>query len=140
MSNVSWAAVVRLVHERAHNCCEYCQTCRDTIGQTMHVEHIDPNGGDDPENLCLACPTCNLSKSRATSALDSITGMIVPLFHPRRQQWQEHFRWIENARRVQGLTPTGRATVERLRMNQERLVVARALWVKAHCHPPSFDA
>ena len=64
MSNVSWAAIVRLVHERAHNCCEYCQTCRDTIGQAMHVEHIDPNGGDDPENLCLACPTCNLSKAR----------------------------------------------------------------------------
>ncbi len=107
---------------------EYCLTCRDTIGQTMHVEHIDPNGDDDPENLCLACPTCNLSKSRATSALDPLTGMTVPLFHPRRQQWQEHFRWVENARRVQGLTPTGRATVERLRMNQERLVVARALW------------
>ena len=63
----------------------------------------------------------------ATAALDPITGMIVPLFHPRRQQWQEHFRWIENARRVQGLTPTGRATVERLRMNQERLVVARGV-------------
>jgi hypothetical protein len=139
MSNLSWAAIVRLVHERAHNCCEYCQTCRDTIGQTMHVEHIDPNGGDDPENLCLACPTCNLSKARATSALDPLMGMPVPLFHPRKQQWQEHFRWIENARRVQGLTPIGRATVERLRMNQERLVVARALWVKAHCHPPSFD-
>ena len=44
--------------------------------------------------------------------------------------------WIDNARRVQGLTPTGRATVERLRMNQDRLVVARSLWVKAHCHPP----
>ena len=110
------------------------------MGQAMHVEHIDPNGGDDPENVCLACPTCNLSQSTATSALDPITGTTVPLFHPRRQHWQEHFRWIENTCRVQGLTPTGRATVERLRMNQERLVVARALWVKAHCHPPSFDA
>ena len=139
MSNVSWAAIVRLVHERARHCCEYCQTCRDTIGQTMHVEHIDPNGGDDPENLCLACPTCNLSKSTATSALDPTTGMTVPLFHPRRQHWQDHFRWLENAHRVQGLTPTGRATVERLRMNQDRLVVARALWVKANCHPPSFE-
>ena len=137
---MSWAAVVRLVHERARNCCEYCQTCRETIGQAMHVEHIDPGGGDNPENLCLACPTCNLSKARATSALDPLTGRTVPLFHPRRQQWQEHFRWIENARRMQGLTPTGRATVERLRMNQERLIVAWALWVKAHCHPPSFDA
>jgi hypothetical protein len=47
--------------------------------------------------------------------------------------------WIENARRVQGLTPTGRATVARLRMNQNRLVITRSLWVKIHCHPPQFD-
>ncbi len=131
--------MVRLVHERARHYCEYCQTCRDTIGQAMHVEHIDPNGGDVPENLCLACPTCNLSKARATSAPDPATGATGPLFHPRTQHWQDHFRWIDNGRRVQGLTPTGRATVERLRMHQERLVVARSLWVKAHCHPPSFD-
>ena len=139
MSEVSWAAMVRLVHERARNYCEYCQTCRDTIGQAMHVEHIDPNGGDAPENLCLACPTCNLSKSRATSAPDPATGATVPLFNPRTQHWQDHFMWIDNARRVQGLTPIGRATVERLRMNQDRLVVARSLWVKANCHPPPFD-
>jgi hypothetical protein len=131
--------MVRLVHERAWNYCEYCQTCRDTIGQAMHVEHIDPDGGDSPENLCLACPTYNLSQSRAISALDPATGALVPLFHPRMQHWQEHFMWIDNARRVQGLTPTGRATVERLRMNQDRLVMARSLWVKAHCHPPSLS-
>jgi HNH endonuclease len=140
MSDVSWAATVRLVHERARNYCEYCQTYRDMIGQAMHVEHIDPNGGDSPANLCLACPTCNLSKATATSALDPATGVTVPLFNPRTQRWQDHFMWIENARRVQGLTPTGRATVERLHMNQARLVVARSLWVKAHCHPPTFEA
>jgi hypothetical protein len=140
MSDISWAALVRLIYERARNCCEYCQTRRDTIGQAMHVEHIDPNGGDTPENLCLACPSCNLSKATGTSALDPTTGTMVSLFNPRRQNWQDHFMWIENARRVQGLTPIGRATVERLRMNQDRLVVARALWVKANCHPPSFDA
>jgi hypothetical protein len=110
------------------------------MGQAMHGEHIDPNGGDDLENWCLTCPTCNLSTSTAPSTLDPITGTRVPLLHPRWQHWQEHCRWIENACRVQGLTPTGRATVERLRMHQERLVVARALWVKAHCQPPSFEA
>lgn len=140
MNESSWAAIVRLVHERARNYCEYCQTCRDTIGQAMHVEHIDPTGGDAPENLCLACHSCNLSKATATAAQDPITGAAVPLFNPRTQRWQDHFMWIDNARRVQGLTPTGSATVERLRMNQDRLVVARALWVKANCHPPSFDA
>jgi HNH endonuclease len=140
MNELSWAAVIRLVHERARNCCEYCQTSRDTIGQAMHVEHIDPNGGNMPENLCLACPSCNLSKATAIAALDQVTGTTVPLFNPRTQRWQDHFMWIENARLVQGVTSTGRATVERLRMNQDRLVVAHALWVKANCHPPSFDA
>ena len=66
--------------------------------------------------------------------------MTVPLFHPRTQRWQDHFLWIENARHVQGVTPIGRATVECLRMNQDRLVVARTLWVKANCHPPLFKA
>lgn len=139
MSELSWTAITRLVHERARHCCEYCQTSQPTIGQAMHVEHIDPQGGDDPANLCLACPTCNLSKAIATTAVDPATKETVALFNPRMQSWREHFRWIDDARRVQGLTPTGRATVERLRMNQIRVVVARALWVKARCHPPTFD-
>ena len=139
MSELSWAAISRLVHDRARNCCEYCQTSRATIGQAMHVEHIDPHGEDNPDNLCLACPTCNLSKATATAAIDPETKERVILFHPRTQFWREHFRWVDGARRIQGLTPTGRATVERLRMNQPRVVVARALWVKAKCHPPTFD-
>jgi hypothetical protein len=139
MGELSWTAIVRLVHTRARHCCEYCQTRQATIGQTLHVEHIDPCGGNDLENLCLACPTCNLSKATATAAPDPETQETVALFNPRTQTWREHFRWIDDARRVQGLTPTGRATVERLRMNQDRVVVARALWVKANCHPPTFD-
>lgn len=92
MSELPWAATVRLVYERARNCCEYCQTCQDTNGQSMHVEHIHPDGGDSLENLCLACPSCNLSKSTATTALDRVTDTTVPLFNPRRQNWQDHFR------------------------------------------------
>ena len=138
MSELSWAATVRLVYDRAQRCCEYCQTSQALIGQAMHVEHIDPQGGDDPANLCLACPTCNLSKAMATTARDPDTQEVVTLFHPRTQRWREHFCWIDSARRVQGRTPTGRATVERFRMNQPRLLVARALWVKINCHPPTF--
>jgi hypothetical protein len=132
----SWAAVIRLVHDRAANCCEYCQTCRDTIGQTLHVEHIDPSGGDSPANLCLACPTCNLSKGTATSVPDPETAEVVPLFNPRTQRWADHFAWRDGGRRVEGLTATGRATVARLRMNQERLIIARSFWIKAGYHPP----
>lgn len=138
MSELSRLTLVRLVHDRARQCCEYCQTNQVLIGQAMHVEHIDPQGGNDPANLCLACPTCNLSKATATTAIDPETKETVALFHPRTQDWREHFHWVDDARQVQGLTPTGRATVERLRMNQLRVVVARTLWVKVNCYPPIF--
>ncbi len=137
MSELSWAATVRFVHERARFMCEYCQTTQRVIGQAMHVEHIDPQGGDLPINLCLACSSCNFSKSILTSAIDPQAGLVVALFNPRSQTWDEHFAWSENGLIVVGLTPTGRATVARLKMNHPRIVEARAIWVSAGVHPPS---
>jgi len=102
----------------------------------MQVDHIDPQDEDELENLCLACWNCNSSKHRAVSAFDPQTNEIVALFNPRQQQWSDHFEWIENAIRVQGKTPTGRTTIERLKMNRPRLVIARLRWVKAGYHPP----
>lgn len=136
MSKLSWAATVRMVHDRADYCCEYCQTCQSMIGQAMHVEHIDPNGGDDPDNLCLSCPTCNLSKSKAISGIDPETGMTATLFNPRKEQWGDHFEWIHGGLRLRGLSPTGRATIVRLKMNLDRVIHARLFWIKAGNHPP----
>lgn len=87
MSNPSWQTIKELVYERAAGCCEYCRTCEVNIGQAMHVEHINPLGGDHPDNLCLACPNCNLSKAAATMAQDPESGENVPLFNPRIQVW-----------------------------------------------------
>jgi hypothetical protein len=103
----------------------------------MHVEHIDPNGGDSPDNLCLSCPNCNLSKSAATQAPDPVTGHMQALFNPRRQHWADHFAWDETNTRVIGTSAIGRATVERFRMNSDRMIIARGIWVKAGEHPPS---
>lgn len=136
MSKLSWVTTVRLVHERADYCCEYCQTCQSIIGQAMHVEHIDPNGNDELDNLCLSCATCNLSKAKATFTLDPETDTVTSLFNPRKQTWSEHFMWIDGGLRIKGLTPTGRATVLRLKMNIDRVVVARSYWIKAGNHPP----
>lgn len=140
MSEQSWAALVRLAHERADYTCEYCQTAQRAIGQAMHVEHINPRGGDNPDNLCLSCPSCNLSKASAVSAPDPLTGQIVPLFNSRTQIWPEHFQWTQNGERIVGLTATGRATIIRLKMNQPRLVEARSVWVRAGIHPPKTKA
>ena len=139
MSELSWAETIRRVHQRAVNRCEYCQTAQRVIGQAMHVEHIHPDGRDDLENLCLSCPSCNLSKARATTAPDPETDESVPLFNPRTQSWSEHFEWIQNGQIIRGLTPTGRATVARLRMNQPRIVEARSIWILAGVHPPTEE-
>lgn len=102
----------------------------------MHIEHIDPNGGNELENLCLACSSCNLSKATATSARDIETGEETPLFNSRIQVWQEHFEWIDGGLRLRGKTAVGRVTIGRLKMNQQRLVRARRNWIIAGNHPP----
>lgn len=101
----------------------------------MHVDHIDPVAGDVPDNLALACPSCNLSKGAATTGHDRETGENVSLFNPRSQIWVDHFEWIDGGLQVRGITPVGRATAERLRMNQARIVRARQNWIIAGTHP-----
>ena len=91
MVNPSWQSIKELVYERANGCCEYCQTYEINIGQTLHIEHINPAGGNQLDNLCLACPNCNLSKATATTAVDPLTGVFYPLFNPRIQLWEAHF-------------------------------------------------
>ena len=102
----------------------------------MHVEHIVPNYGNSLDNLCLACASCNLSKATATVAIDPETQATVALFNSRIQIWLEHFKWDEDAIRIVGQTPTGRATIIRLKMNQDRLIRARRNWVRSGNHPP----
>jgi hypothetical protein len=124
------------ISERAGRYCEYCYSHEYNIGQPMEEEHIDPNGTDDLENLCLSCGSCNVQKGITTSAPDPLTGEVVPLFNPRTQNWDDHFYWSENATVILGKTAVGRATIERLKMNQRRQILARAVWHKAGAHPP----
>jgi hypothetical protein len=61
--------------------------------------------------------------------MDHRTGEIVPLFHPRRDVWEDHFAF--RGPLIEGLTAIGRATVRVLRMNEgERLERRTELWEK----------
>jgi hypothetical protein len=102
----------------------------------MHVEHINPHGGDEVDNLCLACSSCNLSKGIAVKAVDVESGQLQSLFNPRQHDWDEHFQWIDNGLRLRGKSAAGRATIARLKMNQDRLVRARSNWIISGTHPP----
>lgn len=126
------------VSQRAKERCEYCLTLEES-GAEMHVDHIKPlsaAGSDEIDNLAYACSFCNTHKSSFQAANDPITSELIDLFNPRLQLWTEHFQWSEDGAEVVGLTPTGRATVERLQMNREMRVRARKLWVRGGWHPP----
>ncbi len=76
---------------------------------------IAEGGETDLENLALACGGCNGHKHTKTQAIDPISQVTVPLFHPRQQVWREQFTWSLDALRVIGITATGkRATVQTL--------------------------
>jgi hypothetical protein len=121
-------ALANLVRERAGERCEYCRLHQDDAPfYRFHVEHVIPRqhgGDDDPANLALACHHCNLHKGTNLSGIDPETGTIVPLFHPRRDDWDSHFE--RRGIRVAGRTAAGRATVEVLNMNATARLELRA--------------
>jgi hypothetical protein len=120
------AAAREFVRRRAGNRCEYCLLRQEQSGLSHHVEHIiaKQHGGlDDPANLALACNRCNASKGPNLTGIDAESGEIVPLFHPRRDVWSDHFQYVLT--RIVGLTSTGRATVLVLAMNDQRRMERR---------------
>lgn len=127
------------VKERARYCCEYCLSQEDYSPDTFSVEHIIPlvkGGANRLENVANACQGCNNHKFVSTEAIDPLTGELVPLYHPRQQEWDTHFAWNEDYTRLVPLTPTGRATVIKLELNRKGVVNLRRLLREKGLHPP----
>lgn len=127
------------INQRAEGRCEYCRSPAAFAHQSFSLEHIQPRsrkGKRSPANLALSCQGCNNHKYNRTRADDPVSGASVPLFHPRRHAWGDHFAWSEDATQILGLTPIGRATVEALQLNREALVNLRRVLVQAGEHPP----
>jgi hypothetical protein len=128
------------VFAQAESRCAYCHSLEDLMGVTFEVEHIIPEsagGTTSQDNLCLSCPTCNRHKGARLSAQDSMSGDDVSLFHPLKQNWDEHFSWSDDGTQIIGLTLTGRATVEALHMNRPVIVQLRRYWIALSLHPPT---
>lgn len=120
----------RLIHEvrdRAQNLCEYCLLPQSSQEATFHIDHIVPRreGGEtDAENLALACVSCSLRKGARMFARDPQSQSTVRLFHPREETWSEHFR-LNDEFELEGLSPTGHATIAALGMNRPAIVSIR---------------
>ena len=92
------------------------------------VDHIVSTTSRWPANAVIAIAT-------TSPQLLIPTQTMVPLFNPRTQRWAEHVVWTADGLSIVGTTPTGRATCNRLDMNDERhndgaIVKAQGLWLQ----------
>ena len=130
------------VRRAAGDGCGYCRSPQRLVLARLKIEHIRPRalgGSDEEENLWLSCGLCNRYKGPHVDGLDPVSQETVGLFNPRAQAWSEHFAWSEDGTHIVGTTPTGRATVEVLRLNNAIAVEVRRNWVLAGWHPPADE-
>jgi hypothetical protein len=85
----------------------------------FHVEHVIPkkhDGDDTDSNLALACNRCNLYKGSNLAGIDPASGKLTRLFHPRIDDWNEHFEIRDGV--FHALTAVGRVTIAVLGLNE----------------------
>lgn len=119
----------QFIRRRASERCEYCHLPQEGHEQRFSIDHhvARKHGGTEAaNNLVFCCIRCNLHKGTDLTGIDPDTDSVVRLFNPRTQLWREHFRW--HGATVLGLTDTGRATVQLLKVNApERIRLREAL-------------
>lgn len=121
------AALEQFVRQRAKGACEYCRIHQAFEAAPLQIDHViaQKHGGlTEPENLAIACLSCNLYKGPNIAGLDPDTGSLCRLFHPRRDAWHENFQW--NGGVLLGLTPVGRTTITVLCINDPSRVALRS--------------
>jgi len=127
------------IAERAGHCCEYCWSQLRFSHDPFSIEHIIPRaagGSGDATNLAIACQGCNNRKYVSVTAVDPVTGETVPLYNPRQHRWTDHFVWNDDYTVMLGLTPTGRATIEKLQLNRVGVMNLRRVLRLVGEHPP----
>lgn len=124
------------VARRAHHRCEYCLIHQEDIAFRHHVDHIlsRKHGGlSDIENLAYACVICNRNKGSDVAALDSRSGEIMRLFHPRADLWGDHFQL--DGCSIRALSDIGGATSELLKFNSPERLAERSLLQSLGSYP-----
>lgn len=118
--------LIRSIWIRANRRCEYCHVPSAAFRGPFHVDHIlarQHGGQTDLDNLALACGCCNRHKGPNIAGRDRETGEMVRLFHPRHDQWADHFAW--NGPDLIGKTQIGRVTIDVLAINHPGLRAIR---------------
>lgn len=130
------SALRKQTRYRANRRCEYCLLGEEHGYLPFEADHIiaEKHGGETSlANLAWSCFDCNRFKGSDITSVDPITGVIVPLFNPRSQIWEEHFQILEGE--IVPITVAGRATARLLRLNLMSRIEVRKTLAQAGRYP-----
>lgn len=119
-------ALRQLVISRADRLCEYCLIHDDDTFFGCEVDHIisEKHGGEtESSNLALACVFCNRAKGSDIGSISAVTRQFVRFYHPRLDEWGEHF--ILDGVAVVGRTEIGQVTARILGLNNDARMIER---------------
>ena len=120
------------VRSRGRYRCEYCLISEELALIRHEVDHIiavKHGGASNSDNLALSCTLCNRHKGSDLASIDSETGALLRLFHPRRDRWDEHFEL--RGPMIVAHSGIGRATIRLLQLNLPQRIKEREAMIQA---------
>ncbi len=115
------------VREEATGRCGYClipETAAFGPHEVDHIIALKHGGQTTLDNLVLCCRLCNRHKGTDIASIDAETGLLQALFHPRRDNWPDHFELNPDGVLL-ARTAAARVTIQLLRLNKPERVIER---------------
>ena len=121
------------VAERAQFRCEYCHRLEEDSFIKYQIDHIisrKHGGSTTLENLAYCCPICNNNKGSDIATVLQNEDVLIRLFHPRKQNWLEHFEVSEGL--FIAKTEIAEATIKILDLNNINRILERLDLIKSN--------
>jgi len=127
----------KTVCERAEKRCEYCRLPDLDSYYGFQADHIISwrhGGKTELNNLAYACPDCNRSKGTDLGTLLDDSDVLIPFFHPRKDEWDIHFE-LHASGLITAKSGIGRATIKILAFNHPDRIIERQLMIRLQLMP-----
>lgn len=119
------------VAQRSGFRCEYCLLPEELAIYPFEADHVialKHGGKTILENLAYCCARCNRNKSSDLSTILHERSVIVRIFNPQSDLWEEHFGVTDGV--IYPKSKIGEATIKLLDFNTPERVISRQIWMK----------